>query len=56
MWKIGGKNKVVEIDEAKFGKQKHYKGKLLAGQLIVGDIERGDKTECFYVPVENRTK
>ena len=40
--------KVVEIEEAKFGKRKHNKGRLLAGQWIVGGIERGDKTKCFY--------
>ncbi|XP_076626861.1 uncharacterized protein LOC143344575 [Colletes latitarsis] len=37
---IGGENEIVEVDEAKIGKRKFNKGRLLTGQWIFGGIER----------------
>lgn len=50
---IGGKNKIVEIDETKIGRRKYHKGRLITGQWIFGDIERETK-KFFIVPVEKR--
>ena len=38
-----GENCVVEIDEAKFGKRKHHKGRL-----IEGVINTYEKSKCFF--------
>ena len=38
--KIGGPGKVVEIDEAKFGKRKYSRGRMVEGTWILGGIER----------------
>lgn len=50
---IGGKGKVVEIDEAKFGKRKYHRGRLIEGQWIFGGFERQSK-KTFYIPVPAR--
>ncbi|XP_066152494.1 uncharacterized protein [Euwallacea fornicatus] len=52
--KIGGVGKIVEIDEAKFGKRKFNRGRRIQGKLISGGFER-DTKRVFLVPVENRT-
>ena len=39
--KIGGPGKVVQIDEAKFGKRKYNRGRLIEGRWVLGGIERG---------------
>lgn len=51
--KIGGENKIVEIDESKFGKRKFSVGRLVEGQWVFGGICRETRT-CFMVPVEKR--
>ncbi|KAJ8975992.1 hypothetical protein NQ317_006289 [Molorchus minor] len=51
--KIGGPGKIVEIDEAKVGRRKYHKGRVLEGQWIFGGIERGS-SKLFIVPVETR--
>jgi transposase-like protein len=52
--RLGGPGKIVEIDEAKFGKDRTVNGVLIKkGQWVFGGIERGSK-KCFYIPVENR--
>ncbi|EFN74509.1 hypothetical protein EAG_13603, partial [Camponotus floridanus] len=38
---IGGEGVIVEIDEAKIGKRKFNKGRLISGQWIFGGFERG---------------
>lgn len=53
--KIGGYNKVVEIDEAKFGKRKYNRGRIIEGQWLFGGFERDSKL-FFMEPVENRKK
>ena len=52
--KIGGANCTVEIDEAKFGKRKFNRGRMVEGQWVLGGICRETK-ETFFVPVEDRT-
>lgn len=52
--KIGGLNCVVEIDEAKFGKRKYNRGRVVEGQWVLGGICRETK-ESFFVPVEDRS-
>jgi len=53
--KIGGDNVVVEVDEAKFGRRKNHKGRIIDGTWIFGGVEVKDKSKCFFVPVENRS-
>lgn len=49
-----GVGKIVEIDEAKFGKRKYNRGRRIEGKWVFGGIER-DTKKVFLVPVENRT-
>ena len=51
---IGGPNKVVEIDEAKFGRRKFNCGRVVEGQWVFGGFERETK-RIFMVPVPDRT-
>ena len=53
--KVGGVGQVVEVDEAKFGRRKHNRGRIIEGQWILGGIQRNVKSKCFYVPVKDRT-
>ena len=47
--KIGGVGTVVEVDEAKFGKRKYGRGRLVEGTWILGGIQRGNNA-CFLAP------
>jgi hypothetical protein len=38
--KIGGPNKIVEIDESKFGRRKYNRGHPVTGQCVFGGVER----------------
>ncbi|KYN50227.1 hypothetical protein ALC62_04155 [Cyphomyrmex costatus] len=51
---IGGLNKIVEIDEVKFGRSKYNRGRIISGQWLFGGIER-DTSRIFVVSVRNRT-
>ena len=51
--KIGGAGKIVEIDEAKFGKRKYNMGRVIEGQWVFGGFCRETRS-CFMVPVEKR--
>lgn len=51
---IGGQNIVVEIDEAKIGKRKYNKGRLIDGYWIFGGYER-ETGKVFIVQVPDRT-
>lgn len=44
---------IVELDEAKVGKRKYNKGRILRGQWMFGGIERNTK-KAFILPVPNR--
>ena len=52
---VGGVNKIVEIDESKFGKRKYHRGHRVEGQWVFGGVER-DSGRCFLIPVEKRDK
>lgn len=51
--KLGGKGKVVQIDESKFGKRKYHRGHHVEGQWVFGGIEE-ESRKCFLVAVEKR--
>ncbi|XP_071576224.1 uncharacterized protein [Temnothorax nylanderi] len=51
---IGGSNIVVEIDQAKFGRRKYHRGRLITGQWLFGGVER-HTGRFFVVPVEQRS-
>lgn len=53
--KLGGPGVVVEIDEAKFGKAKNNRGRIIEWQWVVGGIERNSH-KTFFVPVQSRDK
>jgi len=52
---LGGPGKVVEVDEAKFGKRKFHRGRRVNGVWIFGILERGSNN-CVVMPVEDRTE
>ena len=54
---IGGVGKHVEIDEAKFRRMKHHRGRARAEEWVLGGVER-ESGRCFIVPCPNgkRTK
>lgn len=50
IWKaIGGVDKVVEIDESKFGKQKYHKGHRVEEQLVFASM-KGKQAVVFLFP------
>lgn len=51
---IGGNGIIVEIDEAKFGRRKYHRRRLITGQWVFGGIQRGTKN-MFVVPVVSRS-
>ena len=50
---IGGRAKIVEIAESKFGKRKYHKGHRVEGQWVFGGVERGSY-KSFMVSVDRR--
>lgn len=51
---IGGPDIVVEVDESKFGKRKHNRGKHIEGAWVIGGIERTSAGKFFVEVVEKR--
>ncbi|KAL7743276.1 hypothetical protein ACLKA6_016217 [Drosophila palustris] len=51
--RIGGPGKIVEIDEAKVGKRKYNRGRVVEGQWVFGGIER-ESGDFFIFPVDCR--
>ncbi|XP_011858704.1 PREDICTED: uncharacterized protein LOC105556230, partial [Vollenhovia emeryi] len=51
---LGGSGVIVEIDEAKVGKRKYNRGRIVKGQWVFGAIERVSG-KMFIVPVKDRT-
>lgn len=51
--KIGGNGVIVEIDEAKFGRRKYNRGRLITGQWLFAGVERHTK-KMFIIPVPSR--
>lgn len=60
--KIGGRNKIVEIDESKIAKRKYNKGHKVEGSWVIGGIERSklktkiknENKSLFLLPIEKR--
>lgn len=53
--KLGGPGRIVEIDEAKIGRRKYNRGRVIRGKWIFEKYERETK-KIFIVPVEDRTE
>ena len=53
--RLGGPEKVMQIDESKIEKRKYYRGYVVEGQWVFGGIEQ-DSRKCFIVTVEDRTE
>ena len=53
--KLGGYDKIVEIDELKLGKMKNGREKSADGKWVFGGIERGSR-KCFFREVDDRKK
>ena len=51
---IGGEGCTVEIDESKYGKRKHHRGRRVDGAWVLGGICR-ETNHCFMVIVEDRS-
>ena len=52
---IGGEGITVEIDEAKFGKNKYHRGHPVNGAWILGGVERTSERKLFLIDVPDRT-
>jgi len=52
--KIGGPNKIVEVDESKFGRRKYHRGHPVKFQWVFVGVEC-QSGETFLVPVPDRT-
>lgn len=60
--KIGGRNKIVELDESKIGKRKYNRGHRVEGAWVIGGIERSilknkiknENKKLFLYPIEER--
>ena len=52
--KLGGPNKIVEVDESKFGRRKYHRGHPVKCQWVFGGVER-ESGRKFLVPVPDRT-
>jgi transposase-like protein len=53
---IGGNNKIIEIDEAKFGKRKYNRGHRVEGVWVLGMIERGEGGKVKLIVIDKRTQ
>jgi len=51
---VGGQDKVVEVDESKFGRRKYHRGRYVEGQWVFGGVER-DSGRTFLVAVHDRS-
>ncbi|KAG7153284.1 Electron transfer flavoprotein regulatory factor 1-like [Homarus americanus] len=52
---LGGPGCIVEIGEAKVGKRKYNKGRIIEGQWVLGGLERNSK-KIFLVTIPDRTE
>ena len=52
--KLGGPNKIVEVNESKFGRRKYHRGHPVKGQWAFGGVQR-ESGRTFLVPVPDRT-
>jgi transposase-like protein len=54
--KIGGDQKIIEIDESKFGKIKYNRGHKVEGVWIFGMVERSVEQRIHLVAVDDRKR
>ena len=52
--KIGGPGTIVEIDEAKFGKRKYNRGRVVDGSWVLGGVQR-QSNKCFLAVCPQNT-
>ncbi|KII64360.1 hypothetical protein RF11_15134 [Thelohanellus kitauei] len=55
-FQIGGENVIVEIDETKMGKSKHYRGHSVNDAWVLGGVERIGERRLFLVEVSDSTE
>jgi len=53
--KLGGPGHIVEIGEAKIGRRKYNRGRIVEGNWIFEGIERESK-KIFILPVQDHTQ
>ncbi|RLU14819.1 hypothetical protein DMN91_012706 [Ooceraea biroi] len=51
---LGGPEIIVEVDEAKSGRRKYNRGRVIRGQWIFGTTER-NSNRIFVIPIEDRS-
>lgn len=51
--RIGGPDKIIEVDESIFGRSKYNRGRFISGQWVFGGIDR-ETRKTFFIPVKNR--
>lgn len=53
--RLGGQSSLVETDEAKLGKIKYNRGRIVIGQWVLGGVTKGTKEKFFppFVILEN---
>jgi len=51
---LGGPDIIVEVDEAKIGRRKYNRGRIIRGQWIFGVIER-NSGRIFVIPIKDRS-
>jgi transposase-like protein len=52
---LGGEGKVIEVDEAKFGRRKYHRGRRVDGVWVFGIVERGtNASKCCIIVVDKR--
>ena len=54
--KIVREHEIIEIDELEFGRHKNHKGRVIEGTWIFGGANPRAKSQCFFVPVVDRSK
>ena len=52
--KLGGPNKIVEVDESNICRRKYHRGHPVKGQWVFGGVQRESGRTCL-VPVRDRT-
>lgn len=51
--KIGGRGKIIQLDESKFGKRKFNRGRRVEGHWVLGAIENGSEDFRLIVCPDN---
>lgn len=51
---LGGPQVIVEVDEAKIGRRKYNRGRIIQGQWVFGAVERISR-RIFVIPIKDRS-